>query len=185
MVELGYPHFTVTRQEVKTQTGMPADCSDCHLGNPAKDGKTEAHEGLGRLLLVRKKGLKAETAERKFPLEESGNKVTRLRHMTEKDGKKLVDSSVTTILYQDRHPDSLSQNFALMEKTCGKCHPQEFAEFRSSNMARNAKQSLYKGWNDRKHGPHNCGVWFADNYEAIAATIDHFAGNRVVNVERL
>jgi hypothetical protein len=169
MTELGFPHFTVTRQEVATQTGMPADCSDCHLGNPAQAGKTEAHEGMGRLLLLRNKGLHADESERKFPLEASGNQVLRLRPMTEKGGKKLVDSSVTTILYQDRRSDTLSQNFAVMEKTCGKCHPREFAEFRTSNMARNAKQSLYKGWTNTKHGPHNCGVWFADNYKAIAA----------------
>ncbi|MDD2336235.1 MAG: cytochrome C [Geobacteraceae bacterium] len=169
MAEWGYSHFTVTRQEAWMQTGMPADCSDCHLGNPAKNNKTEAHQGMGRLFLLQKKGLKAETAERKLPLEASGNQVLRLRSMTEKDGRKLVDSSVSTILYQDRRADTLTQDFALMEKTCGKCHPEEFTEFRTSNMARNAKQSLYKGWNDKKHGPHNCGVWFADNYKAIAA----------------
>ncbi len=169
MAALGYPHFTITRQEVAAQTGMPADCSDCHLGNPSKFGKEEAHEGMGRLLLLRKKGLKAEQAERKLSLEESGNMVTRLRPMVERDGKKRPDSSVRAILYQDRRPDTLSQNFDIMEKTCGRCHPREFTEFRTSNMARNAKQSQYKGWNDVKHGPHNCGVWFTDNYEAIAA----------------
>jgi hypothetical protein len=52
MQELGYPHFAVTQQEVEQQSGMPAFCPDCHLGNPAKDAKEQAHQGMGRLLLA-------------------------------------------------------------------------------------------------------------------------------------
>lgn len=169
MRDAGYPQFTVTQKEVEQQTGMPATCVDCHLGNPARGEKMLAHQGMGRLLLVRKKGLTAETVERKLPLEVGGSPVMRLRHMVEKDGRNVADASVNTLLYQDKRRDTLSQDFTYMEKTCGKCHPGEYSEYRMSNMARNAKQSRYKSWNDRDHGPHNCGVWFGDNYAKIAA----------------
>ena len=168
MGELGYPHFAVTRQDVEKQTGMPASCSDCHLGNPAMKEKEQAHQGMGRLLLVRKKGLQAETADRKLPLETGGDPVLRLKYLVEKEGRKVVDPSVGMLLYQDKRRNTLSQDFTLMEKTCGACHATEFAEFRKSTMARNAKQSRYKSWADREHGPHNCGVWFDGNYAAIA-----------------
>ena len=91
MAELGYPHFTVTRAEVEKQSGMAASCPDCHLGDPAKTGKEEAHRGMGRLLLVKKKGLTAEPAERRYPLEVTTQGTPPLATLTyygEKDGKK-------------------------------------------------------------------------------------------------
>lgn len=167
MKELGYPHFTVTQREVERQTGMPATCTDCHLGNPGSAVKEEAHRGMGRLSLVMKKGLKAETSERKLPLEMGTGPVLSIKYRVEKSGKILVDPSVNTILYQDKRLDDLSQDFPFIEKTCGKCHADELAEFRKSAMGRNAKQSRYKSWVDREHGPHNCGVWFGDNCPTI------------------
>ncbi|HLO24784.1 MAG TPA: cytochrome c3 family protein [Geobacteraceae bacterium] len=169
MAALGYSHFAVTQQEVERQTGMPATCPECHLGNPAKKEKEQAHEGMGRLMLVRKKGLTAETAQRKLPLEIGGNPLLRLRYLVEEDGRKSADPSVNMLLYQDKRRNNLSQDFNFMGKTCGKCHAREFAEFRESTMGRNAKQSRYKSWTDKEHGPHNCGVWFDGNYAAIAA----------------
>jgi hypothetical protein len=163
-----YLHFVVTQQEVEQQTGMPATCSGCHLGNPAAQGKRQAHQGMGRLLLVKKKGLKAEPADRKFPLEVGGSPALRLKYQSEKDGRKVVDPSVKMLLYQDKRPDTLSQDFTVMERTCGACHVKEFTEFRKSSMARNAKQSGYKSWTNSEHGPHNCGVWFDGNHREIA-----------------
>ena len=48
MAELGYPHFTVTPEEVQQQSGMPAGCPDCHLGNAAESDRLKAHQGMGR-----------------------------------------------------------------------------------------------------------------------------------------
>jgi hypothetical protein len=169
MNELGYPHFTVTPEEVRQQSGMPAGCTDCHLGNAAESDRLKAHQGMGRLQLVRKKGLQAETAERRLPLEIGGAPMTRLKHRLEKDGKAVVDSSVGLILYQDKQRDTLSQDFSVMEKTCGACHAREFAEFKKSTMGSNAKQSRYRSWTDKERGPHNCGVWFDGNYDRIVA----------------
>lgn len=169
MLELGYPHFFVTQQEAEQQSGMHAGCTDCHLGDSTAKDKDQAHQGMGRLLLVKKQGFKAETADRELPLEVGGSPALRLKYLVKRGGRNVVDTSVYMLLYQDKRRDTLSQDFIFLEKTCGKCHPREFAEFRKSNMGRNAKQSSYKSWADREHGPHNCGVWFGGNYAAIAA----------------
>lgn len=169
MSELGYPHFTVTPAEVRQQSGMTASCGRCHLGDPREPERDKAHRGMGRLQIVRKKELKAETVQRQVALELSGDPMTRIKHRILKDGKSAVDSSVALILYQDKRADTLSQDFGIMEKTCGSCHAREFAEFTRSTMARNGKQSRYVSWSDAKHGPHNCGVWFEGNHDRIAA----------------
>lgn len=168
MAKLGYPHFTVTQEEVRVQSGMSADCPDCHLGDAAQADAGAAHQGMGRLQLVRRKGTRVETAQRAVPLEVTGSPMTRIKHRVNKDGSAAVDPSVTLVLYQDKRRDNLSQNFAMMEKTCGACHAKEFQEFTKSTMARNAKQSSYRSWSDPERGPHNCGVWFDGNYQKIA-----------------
>ena len=169
MTGLGYPHFTVTPAEVRQQSGMTASCNACHLGSPAEAERGKAHLGMGRLQLVRKKGLLAESAERREPLELTGSAMSRIKHQIPKDGKASVDPGVGMILYQDKRRDTLSQDFSVMKKTCGACHAREFGAFTKSTMALNAKQSRYQSWTDQERGPHNCGVWFAGNYDKIAA----------------
>ena len=169
MGELGYPHFTVTAEEVSRQSGMTAGCSACHLGDRKAAGKDEAHRGLKRLLVVKKQGLVAEPADRKAPLMITAGPVQRLKHQVLKDGKAVVDNSVTSILYQDKLPDTLGQDFATMEQTCGQCHADVVAGFRQSPMGRNVKQSQYRTWDEKERGPHNCGVWSEGNRERIVA----------------
>lgn len=169
MSSLGYSHFAVTPSEVARQSGMSSGCSACHLGDPGQSEREKAHRGMGRLQLVRKKGLLVETAQRTQPLEMGGSPMTRIKHRVEKDGKAAVDPTVSLFLYQDKRRDNLSQDFGIMEKTCGACHAAEFAQFTRSTMGQNGKQSRYRRWDDPERGPHNCGVWFASNYEGIAA----------------
>ncbi len=169
MLRLGFPHLTVTAEEVSRQAGMAAGCADCHLGDPAMQDREAAHRGMGRLQLVRKKGLLAESAQRGAPLELTGNPMTRIQHQIIRDGTVVIDPNASLVLYQDKRRDNLSQDFAMMEKTCGACHAGEFVEFTHSTMGRNAKQSSYKSWTDPQRGPHNCGAWFDGNYERIAA----------------
>ena len=169
MAELGYPHFTVTPAQVRQQSGMTASCDACHLGDPKASDPEMAHQGMGRLQLVKKKGQKAESAQRHVPLELTGNPMSRIKNQIIKDGKTVVDPSVALVLYQDKRRDTLSQDFTIMEKTCGACHSGEFEEFSRSTMARNGKQNRYQSWVDKEHGPHNCGVWFDGNYDKIAA----------------
>ncbi|KAB0667536.1 cytochrome C [Oryzomonas japonica] len=176
MKKLGYPGFTVTQGEVETQSGMPATCSDCHRGNPSARVPGEAHRGMGRLMPVARKGFAVMTSPRSYPLEFGTNPAARLIISTDKEGKKVRDASVTAILYHDKRGDTLSQNFAMMEQSCGSCHRREFAEFSRSTMAQNGKQSQYKGWLDEQRGPHNCGPWFEGNVTAMrGATAQSFS----------
>jgi hypothetical protein len=170
MTRLGFPHMTVTAEEVASQSGMSAGCSECHRGDPAQAEREAAHQGMGRVLLVGKKGLLADSAQRVAPLELTGNPMTRIKAQTVRNGKTVVDPDVSLVLYQDKRRDTLSQDFAMMDKSCGSCHAREFAQFTTSTMARNGKQSQYRSWPDEQRGPHNCGVWFDGNYGKIAAS---------------
>ena len=169
MESFGAGGFVVSRAESQLQTGMPASCSECHLGNPAAGGKEAAHRGMAKLLVVSKKGFDVITSPRKYPLEYGTNPVSRIYTLVEKDGRPVRDASVTALSWHDKNRETLSQDFAVMKKTCGDCHAEEFAEFARSTMATNGKQSQYKGWHDPKRGPHNCGPWFDGNFAAMQA----------------
>jgi hypothetical protein len=169
MAELGFPLFTVSQQEVQAQSGMTADCNQCHLGNPEAAGKGEAHQGLARLLVVRKKGLTADRSPRKYPLEYGSNEANKIYIVTDKDGKKTKDTDVVAISWHDKRSDTLTQDFEVLKKTCGSCHNKEFEEFSKSTMGTNGKQSQYKGWTDPRRGPHNCGPWFDGNFASMQA----------------
>jgi len=169
MESLGYGAFTVTSQEAEAQTRMPARCDQCHLGDPESKELGKSHKGMARLLVVSKKGFTAITSARRYPLEYGTNPMNRLFTVTEKDGKRLKDTSVTALSWHDKKLDTLSQDFEVMRKTCGACHQKEFAEFSRSTMATNGKQSQYKGWTEKDRGPHNCGPWFEGNFESMQA----------------
>ena len=170
MAELGFGHFTVTQKEVEAQSGMQADCHQCHLGNPEAADKQQAHKGLARLLVVGKKGLTADVdTPRSYPLQFGSNQMNKIYLATDKDGKKVRDPRVAAISWHDKRTDTLSQDFDTLEKTCGACHPQQFAEFGKSAMGSNSKQKQYQSWTDQSRGPHDCGVWFDGNYDRIQA----------------
>lgn len=167
MTGYGYGHFTVSQREVEIQSGMPAGCSDCHRGNPAAGDRSAAHQGMGRLKPVLKKSFAVLSSPRSYPLEFGGNQTNRIMLSVERNGKKGRNPDVTAILYQDKRSDTLSQDFSMMEKSCGTCHKKEFSEFTKSTMATNYKQSQYRGWTDKQRGPHNCGPWFEGNLERL------------------
>jgi hypothetical protein len=167
MTTLGAPGLTVTRREVEQQSRMPAGCSDCHLGNPEAIEREQAHNGMARLLVVRKKGLEADQSLRSLPLQYGTNPMNRIYVGVEKNGTITKDASVASVSWHDKRRDTLTQDFDVLKKTCGKCHATEFAEFSKSTMGTNGKQSQYKGWLDPRRGPHNCGPWFEGNYERM------------------
>jgi hypothetical protein len=160
MKQLGFPQLTVTREEAQAQTGMPASCPDCHLGNPSAAETAKAHEGLLRLLPVKSGKLEATTRDRLDPY--------RPPSLEPREGN-LLTVFPSNLLFHDKDPATLSTDYPVLEKTCGKCHPDKVAEFRKTPMGRNARQSRYKTWTDSRHGPHNCGAWFIDGYQELAA----------------
>ena len=174
MTEIGFPQFTVAQKDVEIQTGMPASCTDCHLGDSSRPDINGSHRGLLRLYYVRSKGLQAVTRDRldkyaPLSLEHSGkNPMTSLLPLKEQDGRTVRDPENAGILFHDKSASDLSHDYPVIEKTCGACHAEKVSEFRQTAMGRNTKQSLYKTWTDRKVGPHNCGLWFAENHEEIA-----------------
>jgi hypothetical protein len=169
MEALGYGAFAVTSREVEAQTRMPATCSDCHLGNPEARDLAGAHKGMARLRVVAKKGFSVETSARRYPLAYGTNPANRLYTLAAKEGKPVKDTSVAAISWHDKRIDTLTQDFTVMEKTCGVCHRKEFDEFSRSTMGINDKQSRYKGWIEQERGPHNCGPWFEGNFTAMQA----------------
>ncbi len=169
MEALGYGHFSITAQEVESQSHMPASCTQCHLGDPGAPTKEGAHKDMARLLVVSKKGLSVNTTERDYPLEYGTNQANRVYTLINKNGKPGRDASVAALSWHDKSPLTLSQDFGVMRKTCGACHEKEFAEFSKSTMGTNGKQSQFKGWTDPQRGPHNCGAWFEGNYDLIQA----------------
>jgi hypothetical protein len=167
MKELGFEQFAVSAKAVQAQTHHRGiGCQSCHLGNPEAGTKEEAHKGLARLLVVRKKGFIADTSPRKYPLTFGESPTTRVFVATDKNGQKTRDAEVQATSWHDKRPDTLAVDFEQLKKSCGSCHPKQFAEFSTSTMGTMGKQSSYAGWTD-KHGPHNCGPWFEGNFEAM------------------
>jgi hypothetical protein len=170
----GFPQFAMPSQEIDNQTRMPASCTNCHLGVSSDTTKDGAHKGLLRLFYVRSKGLQAVTRDKleKFEPESivprGKNPMISLLPVKEKNGKMIKDPENATILFHDKNPRDLSFNYDALEKTCGSCHPEKVKELRRTAMGHNTKQALYRTWTEKTRGPHNCGLWFADNYKEIA-----------------
>ena len=168
MASQGAAPFTVTAAEVEAQSHMGADCSQCHLGDGGQVDKQAAHKGLLKMIVVSKKGLKADPATRKLPLQMGGKALKGLFAGVEKGGAVVPDPSVASLSWSDMRRDSLTQDFAAMGKTCGQCHTEEFEQFQHSAMGMNAKQKQYAGWHSAR-GPHDCGPWFDGNFESMQA----------------
>ncbi|WP_456474241.1 cytochrome c3 family protein [Candidatus Pyrohabitans sp.] len=159
MKDLGYPQFYFPLEEVREQSGMPATCTDCHLGNPDAASMEEAHEGVLSVQIVSKKGFSILDREGILPaLIPNGS---RLSSMLPKNPK------VNTMIYHDREPDLFTFNRSVVEKTCGKCHRKQVEEFAHTVMGSVKYQSEYRTWTGEL-GPHNCGPWYEENWEEIA-----------------
>ncbi len=159
MTQLGYPQFYFPLEEVQKQTGMPATCTDCHLGDPDAASIEEAHKGMLSVQVVSKKGFSILEREGILPaLTPNGSRLT---SMLPKDKR------VNTIIYHDREPELFTFNRSVVEKTCGKCHRKQVEEFAHTVMGSVRYQSEYRTWSDEK-GPHNCGPWYLDYWKEIA-----------------
>jgi hypothetical protein len=169
MEKLGFPQFAVTPLEVSQQTGMPAQCPDCHLGNSLVMDKEKAHEGLLSLRAVTKKW--TAVARKDMPaqdladwpsLERRGkNRATQLGPKRVDGGELKDNPDYRTIIWHDKNPETLAFNPVLAEKTCGKCHPKHVQGFLQTSMG-GAKgvhtQSQYVYWTSAA-GPQSCGPW--------------------------
>lgn len=169
MKELGSPQFFMTVEEIRAQTGMPALCTDCHLGDSKAQAKEAAHTGL---LLLRAVGKKWDTPARReigeqdrndWPfLEPRGsNSASQLGPKRLFDGVFKDNPDYRTIIYHDKNPGTLAFNPLIAEKTCGKCHPEAVKGFLKTAMGGASgvhTQSQYKYWT-APSGPQSCGLW--------------------------
>jgi hypothetical protein len=131
--------------------------------------KEEAHRGLLRLIPVKKAGLAGAPGPR-LPLQITmKGDLRKVVLPVLADNKEIADPSLAILLFHDRRADTLTHDFTALGESCGRCHPEELAEFRRSAMGMNAKQSRYSHWQNSTTGPHNCGVWFDGNVKRIAA----------------
>ena len=153
---LGCSYFTTTSHELAAQTSMPAQCTDCHLGNPETMDIDRAHEGLLTVLAikdrtwdaVRRSLMKTSDQSLWTTLEPRGtNRADALLPKITSNGAIRNDPDYKLIIWHDRNAETLAFNPVLAEKTCGKCHSDIVNKFLKSPMGGGSKahtQSQYK-----------------------------------------
>ncbi len=169
MKGLGHPEFAMTLKEVARQTGMPASCEMCHLGNPADGTVAGAHKGVLGLLVVFKKGqtavprgsLAGEDRQAIKSLRPQGPFAgTALFPRIKKDGKLVPDPKIAGLQWHDKNPGTIAFNPGIAQRTCGLCHPAEVKSYMHSTMEQTANMRQYVTWFSPP-GPQSCGLWTA------------------------
>ena len=174
MEKLGAPQFSMTQEEVAAQTGMPATCVDCHLGNDKEADKAKAHEGVLGLMVAYKK--KVAVKKRSELTGADADSLKQLKNhggfagdslaprITDKDGKTVKNPDFRLLLYHDRNKETMAFNPEIAKKTCGKCHLPLVESFLKSPMGMGTgshTQSQYATWTSPS-GPQSCGLWTGD-----------------------
>ena len=90
MTELGYPQFYFVLAAVQAETGMPAVCHDCHLGNPNDPTVAGAHKGYLGLQVM--KSRYRDIVKRKGPRRHTGLRPGQLHQGNER--RPAVSSAV-------------------------------------------------------------------------------------------
>jgi len=155
MVNLGYPEFVMTREQVQKESRHPnTECRDCHLGNGLSDDPLRAHKGILKLIVLDNDFSVMSRKGHVRQLLPSGD--DRLRNMLPRLPDGSLDYDVGTLLWHDRSPVTLGYDPQIARKTCGKssCHPEEVKQFATSVMGANLRQRSMRVWND-VHGPNN------------------------------
>ncbi len=170
MASLGYPHFTMTTSAVEMQTNMPAQCTDCHLGNPAAMDMEQAHAGLLTVKAIKDRTwegivrdeMKSSELNLWRTLEPRGvNRADELLPKLYHDGVLRNNPDFKLIIWHDRNVETLAFNPVLAEKTCGMCHEDIVRKYLKSPMGGGNKahtQSQYATWTGAT-GPQSCGLW--------------------------
>jgi len=127
-------------------------CQDCHLGNASSLDKEEAHKGMVSLRIISRENALLPLNRSFYP---------EIKNYSEEDAISLINNPevVKTLLYHDRGKD-FEPNISLVNKTCGKCHPEQFKAFFNTTMGRARMQSLYANFSFP--APHNCGYWLVN-----------------------
>lgn len=174
MTDLGYPQFYFDLAIVRAETGMPARCDDCHLGDPANFTLDGAHVGILGLLVMR--GQYREINRRKEVIGteyELIKSIQTIRQSNTNDPRYRlsVQSPFHMLLWHDRNPTTASWNPNISMQTCGRCHPTQVAEFNTTEMGLVQNMSQYIPWivpplpgglgTHLSVAPQSCGLWTA------------------------
>ena len=169
MKELGYPKFTMTLKEVRMQTGMPASCEMCHLGNPSDGTVAGAHKGFLGLIVVLKKGqiavprmeLTGKDRQSVRSLKPRGHFAgNALFPRIKENGRLTPDPGIAGLQWHDKDQETIAFNPGLAQKTCGLCHPAEVRSYMRSTMGQTFNMRQYVTWFSPP-GPQSCGLWTA------------------------
>ena len=170
MKDFGYPEFTMTRDDVEKQTGMPATCEMCHQGNPNDNTVEGSHKGVLGLSVVMKKGaisiprreLKGEDRESIKSLRPKGDFAGNalFPRVMGKDGKLALNPRISVIQWHDKDINTIAFNPGIAEKTCGTCHPEEVKSYMKTEMGLTLTMRQYVTWFSPA-GPQSCGLWTA------------------------
>lgn len=159
MEEFNFTEYYITNQEVWNQSGMfrlglgGPKCYDCHLGNNNTYALEKAHENLLKPFIILTEGITP--TERDEIIKEI---------KPHQDFLPMLllprNSSIKSLLYHDRNFSTLAFDMEIVNKTCGKCHPQEVKDFSSTPMGEQRYSKRYTSFTSP--APHNCGYWFTD-----------------------
>ncbi|MGA1840940.1 MAG: hypothetical protein ACMUIU_09965 [bacterium] len=195
MTSLGFPEFYIDPALAAAETGMPATCVDCHLGNPADSTVDGAHVGLLRLLVMRNQYRdivrRKDVVGLEYDLIRSIESI-RASNTNDPRFRLRVQSPFHMLLWHDRNQTTASWNPDISLQTCGRCHPAEVAEFSTTEMGLVQTMSQYIPWivppgpgvlgTHLSVAPQSCGLWTAatansDPLTTIINTNDIFTEN--------
>ncbi|HMK61689.1 MAG TPA: hypothetical protein VK452_11175 [Dissulfurispiraceae bacterium] len=170
MTALGSTQYLTTNSLIMAQTGMPAQCTDCHLGDSSTIEKQKAHEGLLTVKAIQDRTwtgvsrsmMKGSELDMWRSLEPRGNnRADALMPKLSYNGILKNNPEYKLIIWHDRNIETLAFNPVLTEQTCGQCHEGIVSSFLKSPMGGGKgahTQSQYVTWTGPT-GPQSCGLW--------------------------
>ncbi|MGA1871558.1 MAG: hypothetical protein ACMUJM_23775 [bacterium] len=174
MTDLGFPQFYFDPVLVRAETGMPARCDDCHLGNPTDFTQEGAHAGVLGLLVMRNQYRDINRRKDVIGIEyELIKSIQSIRQSNTNDPRYRlsVSSPFHMLLWHDRNVTTASWNPDISMQTCGRCHPTQVAEFNTTEMGLVQNMSQYIPWivppvpgglgTHLTVAPQSCGLWTA------------------------
>lgn len=177
MAKLNAADFYLDPAAVDREVGMGGEprCVDCHLGDPSQADVAGAHTGLLRPMLTVYGAGRAGTTMSRQELGVGALHLANERpsgllpHPEPEKARALQVDKVTGLFWHDRDSDRLTFRADIAQKTCGRCHGEQVAEYRDSGMGLLRNQRGDRSFSEKLPGPHNCGPWFGDNYQRLAA----------------
>ncbi|MGE4580546.1 MAG: cytochrome c3 family protein [Desulfuromonadales bacterium] len=177
MRALGAEALYLDPAQVDREVNMKGEptCVDCHLGDATALEAAAAHQGMLRpLIMVSGRDLAGEAMERPrlglLPLLPGEKGPSALVPKPDSSMAQLAGvDKINGLHWHDRDPERFSYRPDLAQATCGQCHRKSTEEFNASGMGRLHFQRANRSFAEPLPGPHNCGAWFGDNLERLAA----------------